>query len=766
MTETMLGAGGDLVLRLPEEVRRETLQYRGAVERFGRGEMSPVAFKAHRVTMGLYEQRVTGRFMVRIRLGAGRVTPDQLVRIADLAERHGSGLVHATTREDLQIHDLPLENTPDVVEGLLAAGLSPRGGGGNTVRNVTACPRAGVCPAEVFDVAPCAIAVAEHQLQAPSSYNLPRKFKVAFSGCGRDCAFASVSDVGFFARLGAGGAAGFSVWAGGGLGNRPRTAVRVEEFIRREEIFAVTEAVKRLFDGHGDRANRHQARLRFVLDRVGEAGFVRLYREERARVEAEGLPGRVPALGGDPPGVPASVPAGDRDRIARDLWPERDPGRVTVRVRGTFGHFRHDDLRAIAGAAAADGRGPLRATPDQALLVTGVPRNRVAGLLAALGRPADGADAGADIVTCTGAETCKLGLCLSRNLAGAIDAEVRRRGVRVPADGPVIRISGCPNSCGQHLSGDIGFEGRARRVGDRLVPCYEVLAGAVIREGQARLGERLGVVPARRIPALVAEALAAGGGRETTAKLVAESATIPDPAPDELCRDLGVDVPFSLAGRGPGECGAGVMDVIRMDLAEARAQLKSAEGSPGPGANEALYRATVAAARSLLVAFGAEPRTDREIFDAFRTRLIEPGWVGGEALSLSAAAVEWRMGDRPGLADLLEPAKILVARVEALFASLDASLKFRIPPVTAAPGGQADGTPSRSIDLRGVACPMNFVKAKVALEGVATGEVLEILLDDGEPVQNVPASFTEQGQEVLGVKPGDGHWRVAVRRVR
>jgi sulfite reductase (ferredoxin) len=207
------------------------------------------------------------------------------------------------------------------------------------------------------------------------------------------------------------------------------------------------------------------------------------------------------------------------------------------------------------------------------------------------------------------------------------------------------------------------------------------------------------------------------------------------------------------------------MDVIHMDLAEARAQLRTAAAG-GPGESEALYRTTVAAARALLVAFGVEPRTDREVFDAFRARLVEPGWVGGEALSLSAAAVEWRMGDRPGLADLLEPATSLVARIEALFASLDASLKFRIPPVTAAPGGRAEGIPARSIDLRGVECPMNFVKAKLALEGVATGGTLEILLDDGEPVKNVPASFTEQGQEILGVKPGNGHWRVAVRRVR
>jgi sulfite reductase (ferredoxin) len=188
------------ILRIPKSVREDVLAYRSHVEKFLQGDTSPVAFRAYRVPMGIYEQRVVGKYMVRIRIGAGLVLPYQLERIAQLSKKYGNGIVHVTTRQDIQIHEANLEDTPDILEGLLETGLSSRGGGGNTVRNVTACPRAGVCPKEEFDVAPYAIATAEYLLPFKSSYNLPRKYKIVFSGCSADCAFASVADLGFFAH--------------------------------------------------------------------------------------------------------------------------------------------------------------------------------------------------------------------------------------------------------------------------------------------------------------------------------------------------------------------------------------------------------------------------------------------------------------------------------------------------------------------------------------------------------------------------------------
>ena len=171
------------ILHIPESVKEDTLGYRSQVKKFLDGQTSPVAFRAYRVPMGVYEQRTAGKFMVRIRIGAGLVLPYQLERIAQLSKTYGNGIVHVTTRQDIQIHEVNIEDTPDVLEALLDVGLSPRGGGGNTVRNVTACPQAGVCQKEEFDVTPYAIAAAEYLLQSRSSFNLPRKYKIVFSGC-------------------------------------------------------------------------------------------------------------------------------------------------------------------------------------------------------------------------------------------------------------------------------------------------------------------------------------------------------------------------------------------------------------------------------------------------------------------------------------------------------------------------------------------------------------------------------------------------------
>ena len=270
--------------------------------------------------------------MVRIRIGAGLVLPAQLERIAQLSKTYGNGITHVTTRQDIQIHDVDIEDTPDVLEGLLEAGLSPRGGGGNTVRNVTACPRAGICPDEQFDVAPYSIATAEYLLQDRSSFNLPRKYKIVFSGCSTDCAFASVADLGFFAHI-KDGVKGFSVYAAGGLGSNPAVAAKIEDFVEAKEVFEVAEAIKRLFDKHGDRANKHKARLRYVLARIGVEEFIKLYQKEREILKADGLPYKSPTIRDLTPvyGVPeASDNAGQKQD---NVLPEKTTGRYTVQLR-------------------------------------------------------------------------------------------------------------------------------------------------------------------------------------------------------------------------------------------------------------------------------------------------------------------------------------------------------------------------------------------------------------------------------------------------
>ncbi|UCC98652.1 MAG: sulfurtransferase TusA family protein [Phycisphaerales bacterium] len=750
------------ILRLPETVVEDTANYRGQVDKFLQGLTSPVAFRAYRVPMGIYEQRTAGKYMVRIRIGAGLVLPFQLERVAELSKAYGNGIIHVTTRQDIQIHEVNIEDTPDVLERLLEVGLSSRGGGGNTVRNVTACPRAGVCPKEKFDVAPYAVATAEYLLQDRSSFNLPRKYKVVFSGCPDDCAFASVADLGFFAHNKDGGR-GFSVYAGGGLGPNPAVGLKIEDFTEPGEIFEVAEAVKRLFDKHGDRANKHRARLRYVLARIGAGRFVELYKTERQTLKAEGLSRKVPeirALDRDN-GTPETSQQGEPEQA--NVLPEKKPGRYTVRLHLKNGDIPADDLKAVARIAAQSGQAIVRTTQLQDLLITGVSRANVQKVNTELERR--GIDVSGDsrlkVVACAGASTCKLGLCLSRGLADAISSELRQTTFRGNGSETVIRISGCPNSCGHHYIAGIGFQGKAKRVNGRLMPCYDVLVDAEIVEGRAHLAEKIGTVPAKRIPALLSQVLGGGpGDKDRMKRLVEEHGEIsPELLPEDYYYDYGSDEPFSLAGRGPGECGAGVMDVMKVDVDEAKDAVKAR-----PAQSENVYRAVAAAARALLVTFGLEPKKDREIFAAFAKHLIEPGWVKPQTQQLLDDVVDWRMGEKESIEDLLPEVEQLTRRVEELFLSLDANLKFTVEPVAQkAATEQAQGQ-THIADLRGVACPLNFVRAKLELEKLQAGAVLEVLLDEGEPIRNVPASFSEQGQEVLEVRSLGDHFRVKVRR--
>jgi sulfite reductase (ferredoxin) len=759
------------LLHIPENVKEDTLAYRSQVEKFLQGQTSPVAFRAYRVPMGIYEQRTAGSYMVRIRIGAGLVLPYQLERIAQLSKTYGNGVVHVTTRQDIQIHEINIEDTPDVLEGLLEVELSSRGGGGNTVRNITACARAGVCPKQQFDVAPYAIATAEYLLQFKSSYNLPRKYKIVFSGCSDDCAFASVADLGFFAHK-KNGTKGFSVYAGGGLGSNPAVAVKIEDFIPDNEFLKVAEAIKRLFDKHGDRANKHKARLRYVLKRVGEQQFVKLYKKDRSELRDRPLEGEIPDIGeiASRLDVFKSATQSDYNQLsfASNILVEKAKGLFTISLRLNLGHVPGDDLVKVGQIAEKYGCGLVRTTQLQDLLITSVPGQNVESALEVLKNlSVDVLGNGCPkIVACTGAATCKLGLCLSRNLADAISKEFHKKNTSFDNHGLAVRISGCPNSCGNHYIAHLGFEGKAKRVKGRLMPFYDVLAGVNISEGATHLARKFGAVPAKRIPQLAAELLASGSvDEERTAELVAQYADISSDLPEDYYSDFGTSEPFSLAGRGPGECGVGVMDVMKVDIDEAREAIEAAKkAAQDSQKGEYLYRATAAATRALLFIFGLEPKKDREVFAAFSKNLIEPGWVKSQTQQLLNEVIDWRMGDITSIDDLVPQVDELVKRVEELFLSLDANLKFKAEPVIQKNNVEQAQSIRNVVDLRGVACPLNFVKAKLELEKIAVGEVLELLLDDGEPVRNAPASFAEQGQEIIEIKNKDDHFSVKVRR--
>ncbi|MHB0912746.1 MAG: sulfurtransferase TusA family protein [Armatimonadota bacterium] len=735
----------ETIYRIPESVVEDARAFRHEVEKFLAGDTSPVAFRALRVPMGIYEQRENDTYMVRIRGAAGVFSSPQVALIADLAEEFGDGTVHVTTRQDLQIHRVLVQDTPTVLERLIDAGLSTRGGGGNTVRNVSACPHAGICLNEAFDVTAYALALTEYLITDRANFNLPRKFKAAFSGCGNDHGLASVADLGFFAHE-KNGARGFSVYAGGGMGAHSAIGALIEEFVPAEAIFEVAEAVKRLFDKYGDRTNRSKARLRFVVERFGPEEFRRMYERELEQVRREGI----------------STPE------IRQCRPKA--GLHAVNIHLEQGLISASSLLALADAASRLADGELRATQHQGLQIRNVPESNLQELREGL-ETIDRSFLSAGpvkCVSCAGASTCKLGLCLSRGLASAIEAELRD--IELPFDAP-IRISGCPNSCGHHPIAPLGLYGGASRTGGRLYPAYFLSSGGRAAEGDARLGQSVGKVPARAVPVLLKEFWTAAAQEhragETLDELISRWGTDhlralaekyeeapPYEESPEYYRDFGSADDFSLAGRGPGECGAGVMDVIALDTDEAKRLLQE----------NRLYDAVVATARALLVTKGLEPKKDREIFAAFSEHLVAPGWVGKSTQGVLDAAVDYKLGDRPSLDDLRGEIEALLGRVEVLFRSLDSNLSFRVEPVEEVSQDHS-ASDVEELDLRGVACPMNFVRAKIGLEEVEIGGVLDVLLDGGEPVRNVPASFADQGQEVLSVVEEDRHFRARIKRI-
>lgn len=720
------------ILHIPESITEDTLSYRDKMKKFLDGQTSPITFKAYRVPMGIYEQRTAGKYMIRIRIGAGMVLPGQLRKIAQLSRKFGNGILHITTRQDIQIHEVNIENTPDVLEGLLEVGLSSRGGGGNTVRNITACPESGLCQREKFDVAGYAVATAEYLLQDRSSFNLPRKYKIVFSGCAQDCAYASVADLGFFANS-KDGIKGFSVYAAGGLGSNPAVAVKIEDFIKAEEIFEVAEAIKRLFDKFGDRTNKHRARLRYVLARFGQEEFIRLYHQQRQVLQTEGLPYSAPEI-----------------RDIGSLYPA--PAEfVNIPLRLKKGDIPADDLDKVATIAAEYGQGLIRTTQLQDMLITAVAKENVEKVNSELKNLSFySGNESSKIVACAGASTCKLGLCLSRGLSDAIANKVTQ-----VKSNTVIRISGCPNSCANHFIADIGLQGKAKRVNGKLMPFYDILVDAKIAEGDTQLAEKIGTVPAKRIPDLLVEAL----NGKNIKTLISKYDDVSGELPDDYYYDWGSDKPFSLAGRGPGECSVGVMDIIRFDIDRAKEAIKSS-----PVSSKSIYNAIVSSARSLLVTFGLEPKTDKEIFEQFGKHIVKPGWVKPETKQLLDNALEWKIGSKKSIEDLQDQAEELVCRVEELFGSLDANLKFKAEPFLRSKTSEEDKAANKMIDLRGTVCPLNFVKAKLELEKIEIGDILEILLDNSESVQNVPASFVQQGQDVLAVTNISDHFSVKVCR--
>jgi len=488
------------------------------LEAFERGDLSPDAWRAFRLVNGVYGQRQDGVMMIRAKLPGGIATAAQLDALATVAERWGGGgKGHVTTRQNVQFHFIDAAHVEEALRLLADAGITTREACGNAVRNWTACPFAGVAADEPFDVTPYLEALVRHLLRGPYSSTLPRKFKPSIGGCcGTDCSQAYINDLGLLARV-RDGERGFRLVAGGGLATLRRSALVVEEFLPAGDVLEAADALVRVFDRIGNRKNKAKARLKWAIDRIGPDAFLAAYQAERDAIRAEGgVPLVLPAQPAPPaprPPLPQPAPPADGfDAWAADsVRPQKQVGFAAVVVRLVLGDATGAQLRAIARLARLHGEGEVRTTNEQNLVLRYVPTWKLPLVhqdLAAVGLAAAGARTVADVTSCPGASSCKIAVTQSRGLASLLtDALAARPDLVAAARDVDVKISGCPNGCGQHYLAGIGFQGGVRKVGGRAVPQYLVYVGGGLRADGTDFGRLVGKVPARRAPRVLARLL-------------------------------------------------------------------------------------------------------------------------------------------------------------------------------------------------------------------------------------------------------------------
>ena len=508
-----------------EAIEAEIARFEERVHQLRRGEITEQQFRPFRLKHGTYGQRQPGFQMLRVKVAAGVLKPSQLRVLARIADEYSTGRGHLTTRENVQFHFVKLENVPVAMRLLADCGLTTREACGNTVRNITACPVAGICPGEAFDVTPYALGVSRYLLRHPDFHDLPRKFKIAFSGCADDggCAVAGIHDVGLIAQVrGSNGTAhrGFKVLVGGGLGSLPTESAVLADFLPEEELLPTIEAVLRVFSETGNRKNKLKARLKFVLREKGIEELRRLIFEKRKTSQAPAEVFTVaspilPVLVNISP-APLTLSLGDAtsdseyDRWAEhNLMAQRQTGYGAIWIKLPAGTLHSRQMRGLADLLEKHDLTGVRIAINQDLVVPWVPLDRARATyndLRALDLAIPGALTISDVTACPGATTCNLGITrsltladeLSRALEGYDDPEIKK--LR-------IKISGCPNSCGQHHIADIGFYGNVRKIGDQQAPYYQLLLGGKVNAGGVRFARQIMAVPARPIPAIIRELL-------------------------------------------------------------------------------------------------------------------------------------------------------------------------------------------------------------------------------------------------------------------
>jgi sulfite reductase (ferredoxin) len=589
-------------------VEKDILELESKIRLFREGKIDEEKFRSLRLARGVYGQRQPGVQMIRIKLPYGKSTGEQLKRISDVSDKYSTGRLHITTRQDIQIHYVNLDETPALWAELEKDDVTLREACGNTVRNVTASETAGVDPKEPFDVTPYADAVFKYFLRNPVCQEMGRKFKMAFSASEEDTALTYLHDLGFIPQVKTGNGKeirGFKILLGGGLGSQPRHADLITEFLPSDELIPFIEGVLRVFDRHGERSRRLKARMKFLINALGLKTFLELVKEER-----KALPHKTYPIDAQTYEKYKVLPQPEFPLLEEPLdltyeqWkltnvlPQKQKGFVSIGIKVHLGDFYTDQARQLADLVSKYAGNELRFTLRQNILIRDVQVGAVPFFYHELKRIGL-ADAGyigfADITACPGTDTCNLGIASSTGIAKELEKVILAEYPQYLKNKDLtIKISGCMNACGQHNMAHIGFQGMSMKVDKTVFPALQVLlGGGTLGNGKGRFADKVIKIPSKRGPEalriLINDFENFGESEESFLDYYDRKGQIyfydilkvlndTDTLTEEDQVDWGNEDAYKVAV-GVGECAGVVIDLVATLLLEAREKLELSEES-------------------------------------------------------------------------------------------------------------------------------------------------------------------------------------------
>nr|WP_298794354.1 HEPN domain-containing protein [uncultured Allomuricauda sp.] len=675
-------------------VEKDIIELEQKIRQFKGGELDEEKFRSLRLARGVYGQRQQGVQMVRIKLPYGKVTSNQLLRICDVSDEYSRGRLHITTRQDIQIHYVALERTPELWSELERDDVTLREACGNTVRNVTASETAGIDVDEPFDVSPYAHAVFQYFLRNPIGQEMGRKFKVSFSSSDADTGLSYMHDLGFIAKV-ENGQRGFKVMLAGGLGSQPRHADELYSFLPTDKIVPLMEGVIRVFDRYGERRSRAKARMKFLLKDIGLEGFKTLLEEEQTAIpiqtypiDFENYPKPVVA-DVEVPSVQVEENEEYQQWKSTNLVPQKQEGYVAIGIKVLLGDFYTDKARELAKLVQEYAAGEIRLSLRQNILIPYVKEELVPffySKLKKLGFVEAGYNKALDITACPGTDTCNLGISSSTGIAEELERVIKAEYPQyISNPDVVIKISGCMNACGQHNMANIGFQGMSIRTKDKLVaPALQVLlGGGNFGDGKARFADKVVKIPSKRGPQalrLILDDFNANGNGASFAhyyeakgehyfyEFLKPLSDIENLTQDDFI-DWGTEEKYKKE-IGIGECAGVIVDLVATLFFESQEKIEKAE--------EALieekwaasiyysYQSIVNSAKALLTSEKVKVNTHSAIIKDFDRLYVETGKVDfAESFENLALQLNKNEPSQAFATSFLEDAKLVLDRLEA-----------------------------------------------------------------------------------------------------